>query len=344
MANFQKILASFDYQFPQELIAQTPAHPRDQARLLIYDRATKRVEHEQFKNLWKYLTPKSVLVLNQTKVIPARLMVSKPSGGKARLLYIKHNSKTISVLSDRKLEVDSDLSLGKLKFRVLKKSTQGYDLKPSFPISRIYSVLQQHGTAPLPPYIKHAQLTGQKLLKEYNTVFAKRLGSVAAPTASLHFTPALLKKIQAQGVSIKYVTLHVNLGTFASLTEEQIKSGTLHSEWYEIKPSTAAFLNTAKQKNQPIVAVGTTVVRTLESASNSKGKLTKLSGETNLFITERSKLKFVDELITNFHVPKTSLLMLVSAFVGRQQLLALYKLAIKLKYRLFSFGDGMFIK
>lgn len=344
MVNFQKTLAEFDYQFPPELIAQAPTHPRDQARLLIYDRSTKTVEHDRFKNLWKYLPSNSVLVLNQTKVLPARLEVTKPTGGKTRLLYIKHDAKTIWTLSDRKLELNTQLKFHQHKLLVQKQTGQFYILKPSFSTKNIYSILQQYGITPLPPYIKHPQLKGAKLLKEYNTVFAKTPGSVAAPTASLHLTSTLLKKIQSQGVTIKYVTLHVNLGTFTTLTEEQLTAGKLHSEWYEIKPSTAAFLNTAKQNNQPIIAVGTTVVRTLESAVNSRSKLTKLSGETSLFLTETSKLKFVDQLITNFHVPKSSLLMLVSAFVGRHRLLSLYKLAIQLKYRLFSFGDGMFIK
>ena len=345
MSNFDTVIKKFDYQFPAELIAQAPTHPRDHARLLIYDRSNKTIEHDQFKNLWQYLPTNAVLVLNQTKVLPARLEVTKPTGGKARLLYIKHDNKTISVLSDRKLAVGSELKIDtRQKLTVLKKTNQGYELKPSFPISQTYRVLQKFGITPLPPYIKHAKLKGAKLLKEYNTVFAKTLGSVAAPTASLHFTPQLLKKIQSQGIAIKYVTLHVNLGTFAPLTEAQLKTKRLHSERYEIAQSTAKFLNKAKKKGQPIIAVGTTVVRTLESAAKANGQLSKLSGNTNLFITEKSKLKFVDQLITNFHVPKSSLLMLVSAFVGRKQLLTLYKLAIKLKYRLFSFGDGMYLK
>ncbi len=345
MNKFEQTLRNFDYTFPTELIAQNPAHPRDSAKLLIYDRATKTIAHDTYKNLWKYLPKNGVLVLNETKVLPARLEVSKPTGGKARLLYIKHDAKFIYVLSDRKLEIGSALLLSKQhSFEVIKKLNQFYVLKPSFAISKINSVLQKHGITPLPPYIKRTKLTGAKLLKEYNTVFAKKLGSVAAPTASLHFTPSLLRKIKASGIKIAYVTLHVNLGTFAPLTEQQLKTKVLHKEWYEISPSTAKLLNKAKQSGKPIIAVGTTVVRTLETASNAKGKLSKLSGETNLFITEKSKLKFVDQLITNFHVPKSSLLMLVSAFVGRKQLLSLYKLAIKLKYRLFSFGDGMYLK
>lgn len=345
MNNFQKTLEAYDYNFPEELIAQDPARPRDSAKLLIYDREQKTIIHDTYKNLWKYLPTDGVLVLNQTKVIPARLEVTKPTGGKARLLYIKHDAKYLYVLSDRKLDSGSKLIIDKQNsFQVIKKTDQFYILKPSFPISKINSVLQKSGITPLPPYIKNSKLKGAKLLREYNTVFAKKLGSVAAPTASLHFTPALLKKIQAQGIKIYYVTLHVNLGTFAPLTEEQLKVGQLHSECYQIPAATAKALGKAKKLGQPIIAVGTTVTRTLESAVNSRGQLTKLYGETRLFIQEHTKLKFVDQLITNFHVPKSSLLMLVSAFVGRKQLLAIYQLAIKLKYRLFSFGDGMYIK
>lgn len=345
MTKFQKTLADYDYQFPSELIAQNPAHPRDSARLLIYDHKSQTIDHDTYKNLWKYLPKNGVLVLNETKVLPARLEVTKPTGGKARLLYIKHDAKYIYVLSDRKLKAGSKLIIDKQNsFRVIKKADQFYILKPSFPISKINTVLQKSGITPLPPYIKHSKLKGAKLLKEYNTVFAKKLGSVAAPTASLHFTPALLRKIKAQGVKIYYVTLHVNLGTFAHLTEAQLKTGQLHSECYQISSATAKALNKAKKLHQPIIAVGTTVTRTLESAANSKGQITKLYGETRLFIQEHSKLKFVDQLITNFHVPQSSLLMLVSAFIGRKKLLTLYNLAIVLKYRLFSFGDGMYIK
>ncbi len=345
MNKFKQTLKDFDYSFPSELIAQNPAHPRDSAKLLVYDRAEKTITHDTYKNLWKYLPKNGVLVLNQTKVLPARLEVTKPTGGKARLLYIKHDAKHLYVLSDRKLEANTELIIDKQNsFQVVKKADQFYMLKPSFPISKINSVLQKSGITPLPPYIKHSKLKGAKLLKEYNTVFAKKLGSVAAPTASLHFTQNLLKKIQAKGIKVQYVTLHVNLGTFAPLTEDQYKSGRLHKECFEIPAATARALNKAKQEGKPIIAVGTTVVRTLESAAGSNSQISKLYGETNLFITEKTKLKFVDQLITNFHVPKSSLLMLVSAFVGRKQLLALYKLAIKLKYRLFSFGDGMYIK
>lgn len=343
--NFENVLKQFDYNFPAELIAQAPATPRDSARLLVYDRKSKKVEHRIFKDIVEYLPKNGVLVLNQTKVVPARLEVTKPTGGKARLLYISHDTKYITALSDRSLPIGEKILASKaVSFEVIKKQNQFYILKPSFKIESIYKVLDKLGTTPLPPYIKHSPLKGKKLKDEYQTVFAKRQGSVAAPTASLHFTKTLLKKIQASGIKIKYVTLHVNLGTFASLTEGQLKTGKLHSEHYNIDKQTANFLNSAKKNKQPIIAVGTTVVRTLESAASAQGKPTKLSGETTLFLTEKSKLHFVDQLITNFHVPKSSLLMLVSAFVGRKQLMKIYEQAVSKKYRLFSFGDAMFIK
>jgi S-adenosylmethionine:tRNA ribosyltransferase-isomerase len=341
---FEQILKRYNYTFPQELIAQAPAHPRDSARLLVFNRIKNQISHDIFKSIGEYLPKNSVLVLNQTKVIPARLTVTKPTGGQARLLYIKHESRSIFFLSDRKLEIGTKITAApRVNFRVTRKEGQFYILQPSFPASKIISVLEKYGSVPLPPYIKHSQLKGQRLKNEYQTVFAKQSGSVAAPTASLHFTKSLLKKLANQGVAIKYVTLHVNLGTFAPVTEQQIKNKQLHSEPYEITASTAKFLNKAKQQHRPIIAVGTTVVRTLESASNQQGKLTRLTSDTSLFITENYKPKFVDSLITNFHVPKSSLLMLVSAFTGRQQLHRIYKEAIKQRYRLFSFGDAMLI-
>lgn len=339
------ILSKYDYEFPQDSIAQKPASPRDSAKLLIYDRNTKEVFSDTYKNITKYLPKNSVLVLNQTKVIPARIEVIKTTGGKAKLLYIKKDNEYVYFLSDKKLAPGTKVSLNKsISFEIKKKDKQFYILKPSFPVEQTESILTKFGITPLPPYIKHSPLRGKKLLNQYNTVFAKHSGSVAAPTASLHFTKQLLDKIRKSGISIKFITLHVNLGTFASITPEQIKQKKLHTEYYEIDNTTAKFLNKAKRSGRPIIAVGTTVTRALESATNKTGQIKTTRGETSLFIQENTKLKFVDCLITNFHVPKSSLLMLVSAFVGRDKLLALYKFAIKNKYRLFSFGDGMLIK
>lgn len=342
--NFEEFISHYDYGFPKNLIATKPASPRDSAKLLVYSQTQKTITHAHYWDLIKFLPEKSVLVLNQTKVVPARLHVKKETGGKATLLYISHDNVHLKVLSDRRLQVGQILSLKQINFRVIRQENQFYLLKPSFALSKTFTVLEKFGQTPLPPYIKNPKLSKIKIKSEYQTVFAKHQGSVAAPTASLHFTKELLNTIARSGIKIVYVTLHVNLGTFASLTETQIKTGKLHSEWYEIDTQSVKILEAAKKKGQNITAVGTTVVRTLESASDDKGKIIKATGTTNLFIQPGYKFKFVDELITNFHVPKSSLLMLVASLIGREQLLSLYKLAIAKKYRLFSFGDGMYIK
>lgn len=342
--DIEKILAQFDYDFPKNLIATKPSIPRDAAKLLIFDTRTKQILEDKYKNIAKYLPKTSVLVFNQTKVVPARLRVNKDTGGKATLLYISHDKKLITCLSDRRLRIGSTLIFQKYSFEITGHKNQFYLLKPSFPLNQTFDILEKFGETPLPPYIKNPKLTKAKIRAEYQTVFAKTKGSVAAPTASLHFTKNLLKKIEKSGIKIAYITLHVNLGTFASLTETQLKSGKLHSEWYEIDKKTEKLLNIAKKQNRPIIAVGTTVVRTLESASNAKGKIIKPTGTTDLFIRPGYQFKFITDLITNFHVPKSSLMMLVASLVGTPQLLSLYQYAITKKYRLFSFGDGMFIK
>jgi len=216
-------------------------------------------------------------------------------------------------------------------------------LKPSFAINKTFEVLERYGITPIPPYIKNIPLSEKQLRKEYQTVFADRKGSVAAPTASLHFTKSLLSQLKRSGIKIVFTTLHVNLGTFSPLTEELFKRSRLHSEYYEIGKVSADILNKAKKEKLPIIAVGTTVVRTLESASDNRGKINKLKGDTDIFIKEGYKFKFVDGLITNFHVPRSSLLMLASAFAGRKNIFNIYKKAISKKFRFFSFGDGMLI-
>ena len=344
MSNIDKVLNKYDYPFPPESIANRPAHPRDSAKLLVYDRKTKAVDFDTFKNLGKYLPAGSVLVLNDTKVLPARLPLKKETGGIVKILYLETSGKNIKALSPKKLRAGEKLFLSNGKYFTTVDIRDGeYLLRPSFGAKDIYSVLKKYGKTPLPPYIKNVPLTEIKIREEYQTVFARVLGSVAAPTASLHFTRGLLRDLKKLGIKIAYVTLHVGLGTFASLTEENLKSGKLHAEYYEISPKTASALNDAKKNGKRIIPVGTTALRTLESACVG-GKLKRFSGETELFIKEGDKLKFVDGLITNFHVPRSSLLMLVSALLGRKKLFELYRLAIKKKFRLFSFGDGMLVK
>jgi S-adenosylmethionine:tRNA ribosyltransferase-isomerase len=340
----EKLLKQYDYHVPQQLIAQRPARPRDSARLLVYDRKTKRTQFDTFRNLGKYLPPKAVLVFNQTKVIPARLTLTKRTGGRVRVLYIATEGKYIRVLADRALSHAETLRLTKrYSFTVVKRVNAGWLLKPSFFITQLKSIFDRFGVAPLPPYIKHSPLTEAERKAQYQTVFAKRSGSVAAPTASLHFTKSLIAKLKRQDFGVEYVTLHVNLGTFAPLTEVHLKTNQLHSEWYEVNSTTAKRLNAAREQGGPIVAVGTTVVRTLESTSNARGHLRAKVGETRLFIQPGYKFRFVNNLITNFHVPQSSLMMLTAALTGRDQLLAIYQGALEKKFRFFSFGDGMFV-
>jgi len=355
------LLALYDYKFPAELIANEPAHPRDAARLLIYNRhpmgvgafcqnapTQDGVAFDIFRNITDYLPKNAVLVFNKTKVIPARMRLTKETGGTIDALYLGvgapcQGAPTIQVMAPGKMQADDRLQWNDhYSFRVTKRDGKYAELTPSFPMTDLHALLERYGETPLPPYIKDSPLSETERRSEYQTVYAKDAGSVAAPTAGLHFTPELLKKIEEHGCSIAYVTLHVNLGTFAPVTEEHFKQKKLHEEWYEIDAETAAFLNMAKVEDRPIIAVGTTSVRTLESATVNH-RLTRLSAVTDIFLTEEDHLQFVDGLITNFHVPRSSLLMLVSALTGREKLMDLYQQAIDKQFRLFSFGDGMMI-
>jgi len=349
ISKLDKLLKLYDYHLPPELIAQAPAKPRDSARLLVYSKRGKKIHFDIFKNLAKYLPKNAVLVFNQTKVWPARLEATKPSGGKARLLYISHDRKYIKALSDRPLTVESVVYLTRTyaqskqpEIKVIKKSGQFYFFKPSFALSETPKILKRYGITPLPPYIKHSPLSEKQKREQYQTIFASAGLSVAAPTASLHFTKALMKKLKERGIDIKFVQLDVGLGTFAPLKEENLKKGALHHEFYSVDHKTAEFINLAKKQGRPIIAVGTTVVRTLESAAKNR-QVKKLTGNTSLFIQKGYEFKIVDGMITNFHVPKSSLLMLVSAFMGRKNLLSAYQKAIAKSFRFFSFGDGMLI-
>ncbi len=340
----ERLLAQYDYSFPEQLIAQQPASPRDSARLLAYNRRTKRTQFSTFADLPSFLPKNTVLVFNDTKVIPARFTVTKPTGGKAKLLYLATEGKELRVMADRKLTIGSRLTLApKLSFAVSRQKEKYYYLLPSFPLERLYSILDRYGTTPIPPYIKHATLSEKKLRTSYQTVFAQAKGSVAAPTASLHFTQRLLTDLKKRGIRIVFVTLHVNIGTFAPLTEEHLATERLHEEYYEIAPKTAAIISAAKKAGDPVIAVGTTSARTLESAADRSGSIIAGSGTTDLFIRPPHTFRCISGLITNFHVPRSSLMMLVSAFIGRKTLLNLYRSAIRKRFRLFSFGDGMLL-
>jgi S-adenosylmethionine:tRNA ribosyltransferase-isomerase len=336
------LLKKYEYDLPQGRIAMRPAKPRDAARLLVYERKTGRAIFDRFANLGKYLPPGAVLVLNDTKVVPARLM-TKSGREKVELFYVGRDRGVLRMMADRPLEKGSVLKTGRLSFKILGREERWYRVKPSFPATKIYVVLERYGCTPLPPYLGKSPLSEKRRREEYQTVFAQEKGSVAAPTASLHFTESLLTELKKRGIGIVRVTLHVNLGTFAPLNFEQVADNRLHEEKYEITPAAARELNAAKSDGRPIIVVGTTACRTLESAA--RRSIVKAGrGTTRLFIREPYRFRFVDALITNFHVPRSSLMMLVAAFVGRERLLALYDLAVKKKMRFLSFGDGMLIK
>lgn len=344
MSALERLLQQYDYSLPPERIALRPAVPRDSAKLLVFDRATHEISTTTFRQLGDWLPKNAVLVMNDTKVIPARIVMTKPTGGKVTLLYLAHQATTITMLSDRRLEIGWELTgPAKTTLRVVDHQGSEYRFRPSGSVQKFLAVLERYGATPLPPYLRHSPLTETKRREMYQTVFSKKSGSAAAPTASLHFTRRLMTALKKRGVAIEYVTLHVGLGTFASLTDQHLRTKKLHREEYEISPAAAARLHRYKAQGRPIIAVGTTAARTLESASR-RGRLVPGRSATQLFIQPGYRWKFVDSLITNFHVPKSSLLMLVSALVGRERLFALYRYAIKKKFGFFSFGDGMLLK
>jgi len=366
--SLNQLLAQYDYAHPESAVALEPASPRDAAKLLILDpdppvtptkAGAKNFVHDTFHNLTKHLPPKSLLVFNETKVIPARLEVTKPTGGKVRILYVEDLGKnTFSALADRPIDEGMSLVIPAkagiqekgISFEVLHRKGSTWIMR-AHGVKKPVNTFLQHGTMPLPPYLKKTGLTEKEIREKYQTVFAKNTGSVAAPTASLHFTPRLMAALKKAGHKIVFVTLHVNLGTFAPLTEQHVKEGKLHEETYEIPTATAKAIAQAKKSGHPVIAVGTTAARALESATlvvpakagTQKTKKNNITGKTRLFIRPGYTFKVVDALITNFHVPRSSLLMLVSALTGRERLLTAYQEAIERGYKLFSFGDGMLI-
>ena len=333
----------FDFPIDPSSIALTPAEPRDSAKLLVFDRTTGVIEVDIYKNLAKYLPENTLLIFNDTKVVPARLPTHLPTGAKVELLWLKDTShQTFEALSPRTLSIEEIVNFGEVTLKVLDKKESIYTFEIVGAREDFSQAVALLGTTPIPPYMKSTPLSEAALREKYQTTFARENGSVAAPTASLHFTPELFESIQKRGCEIGYVTLHVGLGTFAPLTEKELQSGTLHSEWYEIPSSTLLSIQKAREENRPIVAVGTTAARTLESCFASDTP--KPTGITNLFIREGYSWKVVTNLITNFHVPKSSLMMLVATLIGREKLLELYSFALKNNFRFFSFGDGMYIK
>lgn len=335
----------FDFYLPQELIAQTPLKDRASSRLLVLDKETGEIEHKEFRNILDYLNSGDVLVINDTKVIPARLMgVKEDTGAVIELLLLKDiGSDVWECLSrpQKRLHVGTVVKFSdELSATVLELLDEGVTRVKLNYDGILLEILDRLGEMPLPPYI-HEKLAEKD---RYNTVYAKNIGSAAAPTAGLHFTNELLDELRSRGVIITNVTLHVGLGTFRPVEVDDINDHHMHSEYYEMSDKTASILNKAKGDGRRIIAVGTTSTRTLESVMAKYGEFRECSGTTNIFIYPGYEFKAIDCLITNFHLPKSTLIMLVSALAGRENILNAYESAVSNKYRFFSFGDAMFIK
>ena len=339
-------VSDFDYYLPEELIAQTPLEKRDESRLLVLDKETGEIEHKHFYDIIDYLNKGDTLVLNDTKVLPARLIgVKEETNAVIEILLLKNLEKDkweCLVKPARRIKEGTIVSFGdgKLKAKccgVFDEGIRHFELIYS---GILLEILEELGTMPLPPYI-HEKLKDQS---RYQTVYAKEVGSAAAPTAGLHFTKELLDKIKDKGINIVYITLHVGLGTFRPVSVENIEEHEMHSEFYTMSQDVADILNNTRKTGGRIISVGTTSTRTLETIMGLYDEFRGCSGWTNIFIYPGYKFKGIDALITNFHLPKSTLVMLVSTLAGRENILNAYKVAVDEKYRFFSFGDAMFIK
>lgn len=335
-------LADFDYHLPKEFIAQRPLEKRDQSKLMVLDRKTGSWTHHQFFELPEILKPNSVLVFNESRVIPARLKF-KLGNGQAEILLIKPLSEEVwecMVRPGPKFDPGAKIKVDE-KLEILVKNITLHGLRTiEFKCDDFDKYLKARGQTPLPPYIKE-QIDDPE---RYQTIYAKTDGSVAAPTAGFHFTNEVFDKLKEKNIETEFTTLHVGLGTFQPVKTEVIEEHQMHSEWFELNEETAKRLNQAKKESRKIVAVGTTSVRVLESCTDENGSLKPQADETDIFIYPGYQWKFVDEIITNFHVPKSTLLMLVSAFADRDLILEAYEEAKRQNYRFFSFGDSMYIK
>ncbi len=335
----------FYYELPEELIAQDPLPDRSASRLMVLDKNTGEIEHRTFTDITEYLHPGDCMVINDTKVIPARLIGAKiGTDAKIEVLLLKRKSDHVwetLVKPGKKARVGTRISFGegKLIGEVIDIVEEGNRLI-RFEYEGIFEeILDELGQMPLPPYIKHQLKDNDR----YQTVYAKNPGSAAAPTAGLHFTPELLKEIENKGVDIAHVTLHVGLGTFRPVKVEDVEDHHMHSEFYRIEESEAKKVNQAKESGHKVICVGTTSCRTVESAADENGRLRECSGWTDIFIYPGYQFKVLDELITNFHLPESTLIMLVSALAGRENILNAYEVAVQERYRFFSFGDAMLI-
>lgn len=344
--NIEMKLSDYDYHLPEELIAQTPLMPRDSSKLMIIDRETKEIKDKFFRDIIDYLEPGDLLVRNSTKVIPARLIGKKETGGIMEMFLLKRvelSTWEVLLKPAKKLKLNQKLYFGEnneLIAELIEIKNDGNRVM-KFEYEGIFEeVLDKLGQMPLPPYIK------EKLEEKdrYQTVYAQKGESVAAPTAGLHFTEELFEKIKTKGIEVADVFLEVGLGTFRPVSVEDINEHKMHEEEYEVPQESADMINRAKAEGRRVIAVGTTSIRTVESAVNNEGKLISKRDSTDIFIYPGYKFKIVDALITNFHLPKSTLLMLVSALAGKELMFEAYEKAVNDKYRFFSFGDAMFIK
>ncbi len=332
--------SDFYYDLPEELIAQTPAEPRDSSRLLVYRRDTKTIEHRVFRDLTDYLKAGDVLVVNRTKVLPARLYAHTVNGGAVEVLLLKRlqlDEWEVLVRPGKKCRPGTKLTVNEeLSLQVLSVTETGERVVKFTYAGAFEDVLSRAGTMPLPPYI-HEKL---KDPDRYQTVYCKENGSAAAPTAGLHFTEELLSKLRGMGVELAEVLLHVGLGTFRPVKVENVEEHVMHSEYYEVSEAAAETINRAKREGRRIVAVGTTSVRTLETVARDDGTVQAGKGNTQIFLYPPYQMKCVDALITNFHLPESTLLMLVSCLCSREEVLHIYEVAVGERYRFFSFGDA----
>lgn len=360
-------LSDYDYRLPKELITSGPKTPRDSARLFVYDTKTDVITFDTFKNIGKYLSHPSLLVFNDTKVVPARLWLTKETGGKIEVLLMmneyRRGDELIKGIVDRKLSPGVILFFKNgTELKVVKQEGQFFFFKPSVSVSTLWKLLEQEGRTPIPPYIKNTKLTERALREKYQSVLARERASVAAPTASLHFTEKLIAGLEKEGISHTEITLHVGMGTFAPIDQKNISEKKLFTEYFNISQGSASAINNAKSSGVPVIPVGTTALRALESgatmadrgeAFQSQGLTSVASSvapganKTDLFVYPPYDFKVADGLITNFHVPKSSLMLLVNAFLehkkAKRRILELYDIAIKEKFRFYSFGDGMLI-
>ncbi len=344
------LTSEFDYYLPKELIAQIPLEKRDQSRLMILHRDTGQIEHKIFSDILDFLKPNDVLVVNDSKVFPARLYgTSQKTGGAVEVLLVKRLSEnrwSAMTSPGKRTREGAKLSFGngKLHAEILSIAGDG-NREIQFHYEGTWeSVIAELGVMPVPPYIKRSPEMKAVLELDktrYQTVYAKEEGSIAAPTAGLHFTPELLDKIKNKGINIAKVTLHVGTGTFLPVKTEKIEDHPMHSEMFTLSPETAGQIQTARQKGGRVIAVGTTACRVLETVSNSQGGVLACTGETDIFIYPGYQFKIVDGLVTNFHLPKSTLLMLLSAFAGKEKIMQAYQEAISQKYRFYSYGDAM---